>query len=50
MVISNLDKWLHVSHVSFFKGEEGFKLANELIGRALNIPGAAVHWYDKPGQ
>ncbi|KAJ1687522.1 hypothetical protein LUZ63_018912 [Rhynchospora breviuscula] len=29
-------------------GEEGFKLANELIGRALNIPGATVHWYDKP--
>lgn len=36
--------------VSFFKGEEGFKLANELIGRALKVPGATVHWYDKPGQ
>lgn len=29
-------------------GEPGFLLANRLIGRALRIPGATVHWYDKP--
>nr|DAD19811.1 TPA_asm: hypothetical protein HUJ06_021274 [Nelumbo nucifera] len=28
--------------------EEGFYLAHQLIGRALTIPGATVHWYDKP--
>ena len=28
----------------------GFSLAKKLIGKALNIPGASVHWYDKPGQ
>lgn len=30
------------------EGEPGFYLAHQLIGRALNIPGATVHWYDKP--
>ncbi|XP_010246294.1 PREDICTED: phosphoribosylaminoimidazole carboxylase, chloroplastic isoform X2 [Nelumbo nucifera] len=30
------------------EGEQGFYLANQLIGRALSIPGATVHWYDKP--
>ncbi|PIN26621.1 Phosphoribosylamidoimidazole-succinocarboxamide synthase [Handroanthus impetiginosus] len=30
------------------EGEPGFLLANQLIGRALRIPGASVHWYDKP--
>ncbi|XP_042493134.1 phosphoribosylaminoimidazole carboxylase, chloroplastic-like [Macadamia integrifolia] len=29
-------------------GEQGFYLAHQLIGRALRIPGASVHWYDKP--
>ncbi|KAL5768200.1 hypothetical protein ACOSQ2_014983 [Xanthoceras sorbifolium] len=31
------------------EGERGFYLAHQLIGRALGIPGATVHWYDKPG-
>jgi len=31
------------------QGEAGFKLAHRLIARALCIPGASVHWYDKPG-
>ncbi|XP_057971546.1 phosphoribosylaminoimidazole carboxylase, chloroplastic [Malania oleifera] len=30
------------------EGEQGFYLAHQLIGRALCIPGASVHWYDKP--
>ncbi|KAK6119024.1 hypothetical protein DH2020_047231 [Rehmannia glutinosa] len=30
------------------EGEPGFRVANQLIGRALRIPGATVHWYDKP--
>ncbi|CAA0834662.1 phosphoribosylaminoimidazole carboxylase-putative / AIR carboxylase- putative [Striga hermonthica] len=30
------------------EGEPGFNIANQLIGRALRTPGAAVHWYDKP--
>ncbi|XP_059628506.1 phosphoribosylaminoimidazole carboxylase, chloroplastic isoform X2 [Cornus florida] len=30
------------------EGEPGFLLAHQLIGRALRIPGATVHWYDKP--
>ncbi|KAJ6883820.1 phosphoribosylaminoimidazole carboxylase [Populus alba x Populus x berolinensis] len=30
------------------EGEPGFQLAHQLIGRALNMQGAAVHWYDKP--
>ncbi|KAL0328008.1 UNVERIFIED_CONTAM: Phosphoribosylaminoimidazole carboxylase, chloroplastic [Sesamum calycinum] len=30
------------------EGEPGFLLANQLISRALRIPGASVHWYDKP--
>ncbi|XP_027164076.1 phosphoribosylaminoimidazole carboxylase, chloroplastic-like isoform X1 [Coffea eugenioides] len=30
------------------EGEPGFLLAHQLIGRALGIPGASVHWYDKP--
>ncbi|KAK1583862.1 hypothetical protein Q3G72_027704 [Acer saccharum] len=29
-------------------GDRGFYLAHQLIGRALGIPGATVHWYDKP--
>lgn len=29
------------------EGEPGFLLANQLIGRALRILGASVHWYDK---
>ncbi|XWS64726.1 hypothetical protein CRYUN_Cryun05aG0028600 [Craigia yunnanensis] len=31
------------------EGEPGFKMAHQLIARALGIPGATVHWYDKPG-
>jgi phosphoribosylaminoimidazole carboxylase len=31
------------------QGEPGFVLAHQLIKRALNIPGASVHWYAKPG-
>ncbi|KAK6288882.1 hypothetical protein POUND7_000423 [Theobroma cacao] len=30
------------------EGEPGFKMAHQLIARALEIPGATVHWYDKP--
>ncbi|GMH13209.1 hypothetical protein Nepgr_015050 [Nepenthes gracilis] len=30
------------------EGESGFYLAHQLIGRALSVPGASVHWYDKP--
>nr|CAN83526.1 hypothetical protein VITISV_024806 [Vitis vinifera] len=30
------------------EGEAGFSFANKLIGKALRIPGASVHWYDKP--
>ncbi|KAI4301946.1 hypothetical protein L6164_035178 [Bauhinia variegata] len=30
------------------EGEVGFQLAHQLMGRALTIPGATVHWYDKP--
>ncbi|PRQ41770.1 putative phosphoribosylaminoimidazole carboxylase [Rosa chinensis] len=30
------------------EGEAGFHLAHQVIGRALSIPGATVHWYDKP--
>lgn len=30
------------------EGELGFRLAHQLIKRALTIPGANVHWYDKP--
>ncbi|EXB93209.1 Phosphoribosylaminoimidazole carboxylase [Morus notabilis] len=29
------------------EGDRGFLLAHQLIGRALGIPGATVHWYDK---
>ncbi|KAH8491133.1 hypothetical protein H0E87_023319 [Populus deltoides] len=29
------------------EGEPGFQLAHQLIGRALNMQGAAVHWYVK---
>ena len=32
-----------------FQGEPGFFLAHQLIRRALGIPRATVHWYDKPG-
>lgn len=30
------------------EGEPGFLLAQQLIGNALRIPGASVHWYGKP--
>ncbi|KAK8334946.1 hypothetical protein V6Z12_A09G020900 [Gossypium hirsutum] len=30
------------------EGEPGFKVAHQLIARALEIPGATAHWYDKP--
>ncbi|XP_074330893.1 phosphoribosylaminoimidazole carboxylase, chloroplastic isoform X1 [Apium graveolens] len=30
------------------EGEPGFIIANQIIKRALKIPGANVHWYDKP--
>ncbi|XWS42535.1 hypothetical protein CRYUN_Cryun16bG0022700 [Craigia yunnanensis] len=30
------------------EGEPGFKMTHQLIARALGIPGATVHWYDKP--
>ncbi|KAF3949918.1 hypothetical protein CMV_024266 [Castanea mollissima] len=30
------------------EGVPGFILAHQLIRRALGIPGATVHWYDKP--
>ncbi|WZY81947.1 hypothetical protein YC2023_028331 [Brassica napus] len=29
-------------------GEAGFRLAHRLIASALSVPGASVHWYDKP--
>ncbi|WCJ31611.1 phosphoribosylaminoimidazole carboxylase putative / AIR carboxylase putative [Euphorbia peplus] len=29
------------------EGEAGFRLAHKLIARALDIPGASVHWYEK---
>jgi hypothetical protein len=32
-----------------FQGEPGFFVAHQLIRRALGIPRATVHWYDKPG-
>ena len=32
-----------------FQGEPGLFLAHQLIKRALSIPGASVHWYNKPG-
>ncbi|TYI02754.1 hypothetical protein ES332_A11G289300v1 [Gossypium tomentosum] len=30
------------------EGEPGFRVAHQLIARALEIPGATAHWYDKP--
>ncbi|XP_058770565.1 phosphoribosylaminoimidazole carboxylase, chloroplastic isoform X2 [Vicia villosa] len=30
------------------EGELGFQLAHQLMTRALTIPGASIHWYDKP--
>ncbi|KAI4384085.1 hypothetical protein MLD38_009852 [Melastoma candidum] len=30
------------------EGGPGFHLAHQLMGRALETPGASVHWYDKP--
>lgn len=39
--------WFHFFFLN--QGEAGFKLAHRLIARALCIPGASVHWYDKPG-
>ncbi|KAK4480442.1 hypothetical protein RD792_013515 [Penstemon davidsonii] len=32
----------------WIQGDRGFDLANQIIGRALRIPGASIHWYDKP--
>ncbi|XP_021751121.1 phosphoribosylaminoimidazole carboxylase, chloroplastic-like isoform X2 [Chenopodium quinoa] len=29
------------------EGEPGFRIAHELMTRALALPGASVHWYDK---
>ncbi|KAJ6853629.1 phosphoribosylaminoimidazole carboxylase, chloroplastic isoform X1 [Iris pallida] len=29
------------------EGEPGFCLANQLLSRALSVPGASVHWYGK---
>ncbi|RVW22593.1 Phosphoribosylaminoimidazole carboxylase, chloroplastic [Vitis vinifera] len=34
------------SHIPCWRG--WFQFANKLIGKALRIPGASVHWYDKP--
>ena len=31
------------------EGEEGERLAHELMGRAYAVPGASVHWYGKAG-
>ncbi|KAM7251537.1 hypothetical protein ACFE04_023420 [Oxalis oulophora] len=30
------------------EGDHGFFLAQQQIGKALTLPGATVHWYDKP--
>ncbi|GAB4855377.1 hypothetical protein Ancab_024000 [Ancistrocladus abbreviatus] len=30
------------------EGELGFSLAHQLIGKALSVSGASVHWYNKP--
>lgn len=30
------------------EGEAGFHLAHQLMGKALGVPGASIHWYDKP--
>lgn len=30
------------------EGEEGFALAHQTMRRAMAIPGASVHWYEKP--
>lgn len=40
----------NISGLIVLQGEAGFYLAHQLIRRALNIPGASVHWYAKPGQ
>lgn len=29
-------------------GEEGFMLAHQTMRRAMSVPGASVHWYEKP--
>ncbi|RVW68617.1 Phosphoribosylaminoimidazole carboxylase, chloroplastic [Vitis vinifera] len=44
----NVEKGRSDGGKSGFEGEAGFSLANKLIGKALSIPGASVHWYDKP--
>jgi len=31
-----------------FQGEEGFSIAHQLMRRAVTVPGASVHWYEKP--
>lgn len=30
------------------EGEEGFYIAHQLMRRAVSVPGASVHWYEKP--
>ncbi|GAA0170782.1 ligase [Lithospermum erythrorhizon] len=30
------------------EGEPGFYLAHQLIRKAMQVPGASIHWYDKP--
>lgn len=29
-------------------GEEGFSIAHQTMRRAMSVPGASVHWYEKP--
>nr|ABP68414.1 aminoimidazole ribonucleotide carboxylase [Physcomitrium patens] len=29
-------------------GEEGFTIAHNIMRRAMSVPGASVHWYEKP--
>jgi hypothetical protein len=33
-----------------YQGEEGFSIAHQLMRRAVTVPGASVHWYEKPGR
>ncbi|MCD7455714.1 hypothetical protein HAX54_029232 [Datura stramonium] len=48
---SQLKQHLRASCITYWEKtmeNPGFLLANQLIGRALGIPGASIHWYDKP--
>ena len=47
-MLSHTD-FIYLFFISYNQGDHGFYLAHQLIGRALGIPGATVHWYDKPG-